>query len=273
MARDWTTLNPSQRTIQHKRGGGHYSVLAICSNSSQLSVAEGQKVHILGKDYQLTQTLGEEGISFSDNLWGLTFDLKGNILVSDLDNNRVCRVSQQNMLIQEISCCSKQKAFKHPSGVAVDAHDRIFICDSGNHRVSVHSESGVPLHSFGSSGADDKQFNCPTDLACSPDNCLYIADTFNSRICIYRYSQKKVTCKFVRCFQTKYRPTCIAYATENHLIITAMQSDAVMVYTTKGNLVHEFGGKGKFCAPTGVAVDAMGLVYISDSLNNRIQVF
>lgn len=129
------------------------------------------------------------------------------------------------------------------------------------------------LCSFGSSGKAETQFNCPTDLDCSPDHHLYIADTFNSRICVYRYSQKNVSCKFVRCFCTKYKPTCIAYAAGNHLIVTAMQSDAVMVYTTIGDLVHEFGGSDQFRAPTGVAVDAAGMVYISDSLNNRIQVF
>lgn len=270
--RNWTTLKLCQRTIQHNRYGGWYNVLAIRSDGSQLSVAEGPKVHILSKDYRLMTTLGEGSMSFSVNLWGLAFDLKQNILVSDLDNNRVCRVSQKNTLLQTISC-SKRSTFKHPGGVTVDTTGRIFICDSGNHCVSVHSESGSPLHSFGSSGKADTQFNYPSDLDCSPDHHLYIADTFNRRICVYRYSQKSVSCKFVRWFHTKYEPTCIAYAADNHLIVTAMQSDAVMVYTTIGNLVHEFGGREQFRAPTGVAVDAAGVVYISDSLNNRIQVF
>ena len=270
--RNWTTLKLCQRTIQHKRCGGRYNVLAIRSDGSQLSVAEGPKVHILSKDYCLMTTLGEGSISFSVNLWGLAFDLKQNILVSDLDNNRVCRVSQKNTLLQTISC-SKHSTFKHPGGVAVDADGRIFICDSGNHCVSVHSESGSPLHSFGSSGKADTQFNYPSDLDCSPDHHLYIADTFNSRICVYHYNKKSVSSKFVSCFRTKYEPTCIAYAAGNHLIVTAMQSDAVMVYNTRGNLVHEFGGRDQFRAPTGVAVDAAGTVYISDSLNDRIQVF
>lgn len=142
--RDWTTLKHCQRTIQHRRYGGCYNVLAIRSDGSQLSVAEGQRVHILSKDYNLITTLGEGSMSFSVNLWGLAFDLKWNILVSDLDNNRVCRVSQQNTLLQTISR-SKRSTFKHPGGVTVDADRRIFICDSGNHCVSVHSESGSPL--------------------------------------------------------------------------------------------------------------------------------
>lgn len=272
VSRDWTTLKQCQRTIQHRRDGGRYSVLAINIKSSQLSVAEGRRVHILGQDYRLAQTLGEEGMSFSDNLWGLAFNSEGDILVSDLDNDRVCRVSQQNTLLQTISY-SKHEPFKHPSGVAVDTHGRIFICDSGNHRVSVHDESGKPLHTFGSSGGSDWQFNCPTDVDCSPDNHLYITDTFNRRICVYRYSKRNAACRFVRCFHTKFEPTCIAYASGDHLVITAMQSDAVMVYTTKGSLVHELGGRGMFRAPTGVVVDTMGMVYISDSLNNCIQVF
>ena len=51
-----------------------------------------------------------------------------------------------------------------------------------------------------------------------------------------------------------------------------------MVYTVRGQLVHEFGGygfdQGKFNnGPYGICVGDSGLVYVADQNNSRVQVF
>ena len=84
---------------------------------------------------------------------------------------------------------------------------------------------------------------------------------------------------FQRDFETKYAPTYIAATGDNHLLITSLLSDIVMVYTLGGQLVHEFGERGsdpgKFDDPfaIGICVDDSGAVYVADYGNRRVQVF
>ena len=82
---------------------------------------------------------------------------------------------------------------------------------------------------------------------------------------------------FQRDFKTKYVPTGIAATGDNHLLITSLDSNTVMVYMLGGQLVHEFGGygsdPGRFNVPDGICVDDSGAVYVADYGNSRVQVF
>ncbi|KXJ27810.1 E3 ubiquitin-protein ligase TRIM71 [Exaiptasia diaphana] len=75
--------------------------------------------------------------------------------------------------------------FKDPRGVAVDAYERLFVCDTGNHRVQVFSEDGrVSL--FGSYGAQLGQFDRPQDIALASDGSAFVTDYNNARIQAFR---------------------------------------------------------------------------------------
>lgn len=73
----------------------------------------------------------------------------------------------------------------HPSGVAVDAMDRIYVTDMKQHEVLVFTMHGDFLFRFGSHGAGMNQFDCPQGICIDPQNNLYIADQFNDRVSVY----------------------------------------------------------------------------------------
>lgn len=54
-------------------------------------------------------------------------------------------------------------------------------------------------------------------------------------------------------------------------------ANRVSVFTPEGRFVTSFGRTGsrpgEFKGPCGIAIDDSGMVYVSDSENNRIQVF
>ena len=55
-------------------------------------------------------------------------------------------------------------AFDSPTGIAVSG-DRVYIADSGNHRIKVFDVHGTPLFAFGRPGTGEGQFDHPAGIA------------------------------------------------------------------------------------------------------------
>jgi subtilisin family serine protease/sugar lactone lactonase YvrE len=82
--------------------------------------------------------------------------------------------------------------FREPQGIAVDQIGRIYVADSGNHRIQVFSGSGKHLSSFGSEGTGAGQFQRPRGIQIGQDGFIYIADTTNSRIQIFNDQRQHI---------------------------------------------------------------------------------
>ena len=270
--RDWRRLGKCQKVIQHRPGGGVYYGVAV-NSEGLLAVTDGANrcVHLLSKNGALLMSIGK-GVLGSE-LYGVAFDVKGNIWVVDWIENKVVKLSIGGKLLQTLRyASSRSDGFKHPTGVSVSTEGLIYICDHYNHRVSVHDEEGKFLFSFGSKGSGPGCFDEPHDVTFGSDGLMYVIDKVNKRVSVW---SKEGT--FKRDFKTKYTPTCIAATSDNHLVITSYLSDNVMVYTLGGELLHEFGGEGsvpgRFDGPWGICVDDDGLVYVAKEGNKRVQVF
>ena len=230
-------------------------------------------VHLLSKDGALVRSIGKEVLSGGGALCGVAFDLKGNVWVADHFNHKVLKLSQDGRLHQTIHHTSdKMDCLRGPMGVSVSTEGLIYICNCNNHRVTVHDKEGKFLFSFGSIRSGPGCFNGPLDITFGSDGLVYVTDHWNKRVCVW---SKGGT--FMRDFETKYHPNYIAATSDDHLVITSVSTKTVMVYTLKGELDHEFGGRGsdpgRFNGPHGICVDEHGLVYVADCWNRRVQVF
>jgi sugar lactone lactonase YvrE len=134
--------------------------------------------------------------------------------------------------------------FKFPRGVAVDANGTVYVADSGNLRIRKVTPEGVvtTLAGSGVEGFADgpgafAYFNDPSGVAVDANGTVYVADSGNRRI-------RKVT-------------------------------PGGVVTTLAGNGAPGFAdGPGAFAhfdAPSIVAVDANGTVYVADNANRRIR--
>ena len=126
--------------------------------------------------------------------------------------------------------------FGSPHGLRIDRKDHVWVTDTGTHQVMEFTGDGQLLRTLGvkgKSGADDKTFNKPTDVAFSPSGDFYVTDGYgNARVV-----------KFSR--EGKY--------------LTAWGKAGT--------------GPGEFNTPHAAVMDARGRLYVSDRENNRIQIF
>ena len=262
--RDWRKLGECQKVIRHSPEGGLYYAIAV-NSKGLLAVTDGMNkcVHLLTNNGTLVRSIGE-GV-LSGYMFGVSFDLKGNVWVTD---NKVVKLSQDGRLLQTLHHASSESdTFSLPHGVTVSAEGLIYICDCDNHRVTVHDDEGKFLFAFGSKGNGFDR-----NIAFGSDGLVYVVNQGNKRVSVWSKEGA-----FKRQFKPKYAPFYIAATNDNHLLITSPSSNTVMVYTLEGVLIHQFGAygsdPGRFNLPYGICVDDNELVYVVDAGNKRVQVF
>ncbi len=147
-----------------------------------------------------------------------------------------------DLLIGEIGSGDGQ--FNSPHGIAIAPDGTLFVADTNNNRIQHLSSTGQYINSWGTfadiskSDAPPGTFNQPWAVAVSPDgNYVYVADTWNHRI------QK---------FSTGGTP---------------LKMWGVGIYDP--TTTDPFGIWG----PRGIAVDAQGRVFVSDTGNKRILIY
>ena len=69
--------------------------------------------------------------------------------------------------------------------IATIAGNKVYVCDSENHRISIFTKEGEFVTSFGSQGHEQGQFNYPVHLHITEDGDMLISDYLNNRIQVF----------------------------------------------------------------------------------------
>jgi len=166
-----------------------------------------------------------------------------------------------------------------PNGIAVDSKSLVYIADSKVRAIFiVNTETGdYQMIKNGS----DAHFQWPTGLAIDDADRLFVSDSGLHHVLIFDPSHK------VESVITEglYDPGGLAIDSENRqLYVSDAEQDLVLVYDAdpphkllrkigKPGTKHTSTEPGEFAKPTGVALDQEGNLYVSDTWNDRIEVF
>ncbi len=208
--------------------------------------------------------LGDNGPATAaklDQPYQLAFDSIGNLFIADLWNQRIRKISSTTGIITTVAGTGEQgfsgdngpasaAKFRLPSGVAVDAAGNLLISDSYNHRIrKVSAATGIITTVVGRGGAGYSGDNglattatlyYPHDIALDRAGNLLFADSYNHRI----------------------RRVSLGTG-----IITTIAGNGSQGYS---------GDDGPATAamlnqPYGIALDAAGNLFVSDTSNHRIR--
>ncbi|OFV92099.1 MAG: hypothetical protein A3H95_05125 [Acidobacteria bacterium RIFCSPLOWO2_02_FULL_64_15] len=197
--------------------------------------------------------------------YGLTVDGAGNVYVADYGNHAVRKITPAGVVTTYAGLAGPANSgdsdstdgtgatarFNNPVGVAVDAAGAIlYVADSSNNKIKKIVTTAGPVSGAvttfagdGTAGSGDTatppvRFNFPTSLAVNTSGDVYVTDYINFTI-------RKITAAGVA---TTFAGTALANG----------NADGV-------------GAAARFGLAVGIAVDAAGRIYVTDSSNHTIR--
>lgn len=126
--------------------------------------------------------------NWSDNLsdpYKIAVDGDGNIYVYNYGYIYNGEYHGSGMLVkfnQSGTCLAKWGPFWDLGGIALDSENNVFAADMRNHRILKLDQNGKLIHSWGSKGFKDGQFNLPRNVAVDAQGNVYVTDYLNHRI-------------------------------------------------------------------------------------------
>lgn len=187
----------------------------------------------------------------------------GNLYIVDADNSCVRKLSTNNVVSSAAGTCggggyggdggpAPDAWLSVPSGVAVDTAGNLYISEYNSNRIrkvtasdgkiATMAGTGVSGSSGDGAAATSAKLNNPRDVSVDADGNVYIADTGNHRI-------RKIN----------NQGTITTIAGSGQLNFGGFSGDGAAAVAADLN------------SPFGVAVDASGNVYVSDTNNNRLR--
>jgi DNA-binding beta-propeller fold protein YncE len=121
------------------------------------------------------------GAGFFNKPTSVVMDEDHRLYVTDTGNNRVQKLDESGWPISVIG----KDGLHGPQGIAVD-DTYVYVTDTENNRIVVFDKKGKALVAFGKAGTNEQEFSGPTGISVGTYGRIYIADTNNHRIQVYR---------------------------------------------------------------------------------------
>lgn len=180
---------------------------------------------------------------------GIAVDASGNLYVADDINHRVRKITPAGTVstlagsaLGSADGAGTAAQFNRPTGVALDASGNVYVADAKNHRIRKITPNGTvstlagSTEGFAEGTSTAARFSEPVGLAVDASGNVYVADSDNSRI-------RKIT--------------------PDGTVSTLAGGSAGFADGTATT--------ARFRSPSGVAVDAAGIVYVADRQNHSIR--
>lgn len=167
-------------------------------------------------------------------VYGVAADSKGNIYAADQAVGAIFIFPKAETGKLQLIANGRDAHFALINGLAMDDNDHLFVTDLKLHHVLVFNENHAVEASFGA-----EQLVSPAGIALDTANRFaYVVDTQQDQV--------------------------LVFDADNYKLLRRIGT---------GGKKHTLTSPGDFSLPTNVAVDREGNVYVTDTLNNRVEIF
>ena len=170
--------------------------------------------------------------------------------------------------------------FARPLGIDISADGKVFIADTGNHRIQAFDLTGKFLYQFRVETKPGEKPADPVDVLVSDFNSyLYVSDNDNHKIRVFSQDGRFEFewGKFGEGPGEFRYPGMLAVNQYNQVFVVDVLNTRVQVFDPHGNFLSEIGSwgvlPGNLFRPKGVTIDENDRIFVSDSYMGLIQVF
>ena len=228
---------------------------------------------------QIIETIGQLDINFCKPV-AIAINSTNDMFVLDQGSKTIFKLRLNGRLLSSFPT-KPRKGPEKPWDIAISPDDTIYISDWSRRRVYVYnSETGKKIRSIKGCykrGIKDEfvNFSRPAGITFDRGGLLMIAD--RGERCVWCINTdgdefiKKVGMPHLQ------NPYGIAVAQDGKIVVTESESNCVTIFSEDGKLLNCFGGtgakRGQLCGPHHVFVDENKKIFITDTHNQRVQIF
>jgi DNA-binding beta-propeller fold protein YncE len=231
-----------------------------------------QKLSPTGSVLKVWGSQGADEGQFKDPC-GIAVGPDGNVYVADTWNHRIQKFDGNGQFL--LAWAAENPGFWGPRGVAVSPDGKVFVTDTGNKRVVAFTADGTFVDSWGTEGSKPGQLIEPVGIGVDGEGNVVVADTGNRRLQFFRPDGTHVRESAVFGWDEFYTEPYLSVRGEDTLVTDSYNHRFARYRSANfaGSWGKSGSGAGDFNRPIGIAADATGNVYVSDTFNHRIQKF
>jgi DNA-binding beta-propeller fold protein YncE len=179
------------------------------------------------------------------------------------------------LLGQDAAAGTPADTLVKPYAIAVGPTGRVYVTDTAVRRVFVFDPDARTLSYVGDSGTG--KLTKPTGVAADEDGTVFVADATLNRVFGYA-SDGRLVIAIGKDGELKSPAGLAVDSTHKYLYVADTAEHKVLCYSTvDGSLVRTMGKRGgdagEFNFLTNLFVDARGRLFVSDTMNFRVQIF
>jgi DNA-binding beta-propeller fold protein YncE len=233
-------------------------------------------VHIFGFENYTYAFLGGPESNLRSPV-GVAVDADNRVYVTDPPTGLIMVYDSRGKFVRYFGKVGERESyFQTPTGIAIDKQTgHIYVCDSARHMVILLDKEGHILGRFGKrlSGNGPGEFRYPSRVLIAGEEII-VLDAGNLRVQILDLSGRYK--REIRIPELS-SDTGLAFDAQKNIYVTNIQLGAIDVFSCDGQFLYRFGSMGtapgEFRRPAGMWVESGKLLYITDILNKRVQLF